>query len=107
MAEWRYEIVQLYVRDLEASVSRPVEELRGFERVTLQPGERWRISFELAAEQLAFAGVDGEPVLEPGTIRVMVGSSSEDLPCQAEFAIECESKKIAARTRYFTSVSVK
>jgi beta-glucosidase len=100
------EIVQLYVRDLEAFVSRPVKELRGFKRLTLGPGERRRVSFELAIEQLAFADVDSELTLEPGRIAVMVGSSSEDLPCQAEFVIEGEARKVAARTRYFTRVSV-
>ena len=100
------EVVQLYVRDVEASVSRPIKELRGFKRVTLAPGERRRVSFELAAEQLAFTGVDGRLVLEPGRVRVMVGSSSEDLPCQAEFVIAGEPMKVQHRTRYFTRVTV-
>jgi beta-glucosidase len=101
------EVVQLYVRDVEASVSRPVKELRGFARVTLQPGERRTVAFELAVEQLAFAGVDAGLVLEPGRVKVMVGSSSEDLPCEAEFVIEGTPLRLAARTRYFTGVSVK
>jgi beta-glucosidase len=100
------EVVQLYVRDVEASVSRPIKELRGFKRVTLQPGERRTVSFELAAEQIAFSGVDGQLVLEPGRVKVMVGTSSEDLPCQAEFSIEGTPTKIGSRTRYFTGVSV-
>lgn len=100
------EVVQLYVRDVEASVSRPVKELRGFKRVTLQPGERRRVSFELAVEQLAFTGVDGGLVLEPGRVRVMIGTSSDDLPCQAEFSIEGTATRLAGRTRYFTAVSV-
>lgn len=100
------EVVQLYVRDVEASVSRPIKELRGFKRLALQPGERRRVSFELAVEQLAFAGVDAELVLEPGRVRVMAGTSSEDLPCQAEFSITGEITKLQRRTRYFTRVSV-
>jgi beta-glucosidase len=100
------EVVQLYVRDVEASVSRPVKELRGFKRVSLEPGEKRRVSFELAVEQLAFAGVDGELALEPGRILVMAGTSSEDLPCQTEFSIEGLATKPGRRTRYFTSVSV-
>jgi beta-glucosidase len=87
-------------------VSRPVKELRGFKRLTLRPGERRRVSFELAAEQLAFTGVDGDLVLEPGRVRVMVGSSSENLPCQAEFVIEGEARKIRGRTHYFTRITV-
>jgi beta-glucosidase len=100
------EVVQLYVRDLEASVSRPVKELRGFKRLALRPGERRRVSFELAMEQLVFTGVDGDLVLEPGRVRVMVGSSSEDLPCQAEFVVEGDARKVRHRTHYFTPVAV-
>jgi beta-glucosidase len=100
------EVVQLYVRDLEASVTRPIKELRGFKRVRLAPGERRRVVFDLAAEQLAFSGVDGELVLEPGRIAVMVGTSSEDLPCQGEFSIEGPSVRVARRTRYFTAAGV-
>jgi beta-glucosidase len=100
------EVVQLYVRDLEASVTRPIKELRGFKRVTLEPGETRRVAFEFAVEQLAFTGVDGRLVLEPGRIAVMVGSSSEDLPCAAEFSIEGQPAMVGSRTRYFTRISV-
>ena len=100
------EVVQLYVRDLEASVTRPVKELRGFRRVTLEPGETRRVAFEFAVEQLAFTGVDGQLVLEPGRIAVMVGSSSDDLPCAAEFSIEGQPAIVASRTRYFTRTAV-
>lgn len=65
------EIVQLYVRDLVASVSRPVRELKGFERVALQPGETKRVTFTLSREQLAF-WLDGRWRVEPGEFRVWV-----------------------------------
>jgi beta-glucosidase len=100
------EVVQLYVRDLEASVTRPVKQLRGFKRIRLEPAERCRVTFSLAAEQLAFAGVDGRPVVEPGRIAVMVGSSSADLPCSAEFTITGAPASAEGRTRYFTPVRV-
>jgi beta-glucosidase len=99
------EVVQLYVRDLEASVTRPVKELRGFVRVTVDAGERRRVEFRLAAEQLAFTGLDGRLILEPGRFRVMVGTSSEDLPCQAELELTGETVEVTARTRYFSAVS--
>ena len=70
------------MRDEEASVTRPVKELRGFRRVRLAPGERRRVTFRLAAEQLAFTGLDGTLVFEPGRVRVMVGTSSADLPAR-------------------------
>ena len=100
------EVVQLYVRDEEASVTRPVKELRGFRRVHLAAGERRRVTFRLAAEQLAFTGLDGRLVLEPGRVRVMVGSSSADLPCQADLELTGETAVLARRSRYLTEVAV-
>ena len=70
------EVVQLYVRDMVASVTRPVRELKGFERVTLQPGERRRITFTLGPEQLGFYDREMRFIVEPGTFTVFVGSSS-------------------------------
>jgi beta-glucosidase len=100
------EVVQLYVRDEEASVTRPVKELRGFRRVHLAAGERRRVTFRLAAEQLAFTGLDGQLVLEPGLVRVMVGTSSSDLPCQADLELTGETAVLARRSRYLTEVAV-
>jgi beta-glucosidase len=100
------EVVQLYVRDVEASVSRPVKELRGFRRVTLAPGERRRVTFELAAEQLAFTGRDGALIVEPGRVELMVGTSSEDLPCRTDVEVVGLVTTVRERTRYFTRVKV-
>ena len=71
------EVVQLYVRDPEATVARPVLELRGFRRVGLAPGERRSVSFRLSAEQFAYVGADYRRVVEPGVIKLFVGSSSD------------------------------
>jgi beta-glucosidase len=73
------EVVQLYIRDQVASVTRPVKELKGFERVTLQPGETKRIEFLLGTEQLGFWNRQMRFVVEPGDFKVMVGSNSEDV----------------------------
>jgi beta-glucosidase len=100
------EVVQLYVRDVEASVTRPVKELRGFARVRLAAGERRRVTFRLAAEQLAFTDLDGQLVVEPGRVALMVGTSSAELPCRAEIDVVGETTVVAARTRYFTAVEV-
>jgi beta-glucosidase len=100
------EVVQLYVRDVEASVTRPVKELRGFARVRLAAGERRRVTFRLAAEQLAFTDLDGRLVVEPGRVTLMVGTSSAELPCRAEIDVVGETTVVAARTRYFTAVEV-
>ncbi len=69
------EVVQLYVRDEEASVARPVLELRGFQRVHLAAGECRTVAFRLSTEQLAYVAVDYRRVVEPGTVRLFVGRS--------------------------------
>jgi beta-glucosidase len=80
------EVVQLYIRDQVASVTRPIKELKGFERVTLQPGETKRIEFLLGAEQLGFWNRQMRFAVEPGEFKVMVGSNSEDL-IEASFEV--------------------
>lgn len=70
------EVVQLYVRDDAASVTRPVRELKGFRRVALQPGERRTVRFTLRPRDLAFHGLDLRRVVEPGTFTVWAGGSS-------------------------------
>ncbi|MEM6934818.1 MAG: glycoside hydrolase family 3 N-terminal domain-containing protein [Pseudomonadota bacterium] len=70
------EVVQLYVRDLVGSVTRPVKELKGFQRVTLGPGEATRVVFELKSEDLAFYGRDNQLRTEPGEFHVFIGGDS-------------------------------
>ena len=73
------EVVQLYLRDVYASMARPVKELAGFKRVTLKPGEKKTVVFEVEASQMAFLDTDMQWKVEKGTILVEVGSSSEDI----------------------------
>lgn len=70
------EVVQLYAADPVASVTRPVRELVGFERLTLDPGARARVTFEIPVEVLGFIGIDMTYVVEPGDIELHVGSSA-------------------------------
>jgi beta-glucosidase len=70
------EIVQLYVRDLVGSVTRPVKELKGFQRITLQPGEEQRVRFELPVSELSFWNAQMQSVVEPGAFKVWVGPNS-------------------------------
>jgi beta-glucosidase len=70
------EVVQLYVQDVVARVTRPVQELRGFERVTLEPGETRRVDFTLGPQDLGFYDRDMTWVVEPGEFRVRVSNSS-------------------------------
>ena len=70
------EVVQLYIRDMVASVARPVKELAGFERITLLPGEKKTARFELGPERLGFYNRELRFVVEPGEFQVIVGTSS-------------------------------
>jgi len=72
------EVVQLYVRDLVGSVTRPVKELKGFRRVTLEPGESKDVSFTLEAPDLAFFTAEGKWEAEPGDFVAFVGPNSRD-----------------------------
>lgn len=73
------ETLQLYLRDLVASVSRPVKELRGYQRVTLAAGESRKVSFSITDAELAFPGPDFNPVVEPGEFEAMIGPDSVEL----------------------------
>jgi beta-glucosidase len=71
------EVVQLYIHDPVASISQPVRRLRGFERVTLEPGEKRTVTFTLDRSDFGFYDNRGEFVVEPGTIDVFAGNSSK------------------------------
>ncbi len=71
------EVAQLYLRDVAASLTRPVKELKGFQRVTLRPGEKRRVEFTLAPEHLGFWNNENRFIVEPGDFKVTVGNSSE------------------------------
>jgi beta-glucosidase len=73
------EVVQLYVRDDEASVTRPLLELKRFQRVTVQPGERRTVTFELKPDDLSLWNMDMKRVVEPGTFTISAGPNSVDL----------------------------
>jgi beta-glucosidase len=71
------EIVQLYIRDLVGSVTRPVKELKGFEKITLKRGEAKTVSFEISSEDLKFYNIDMKNVAEAGSFEVFVGENSD------------------------------
>jgi beta-glucosidase len=73
------EVAQLYIRDEVSSVTRPVKELRSFQRVTLDPGQTQTVEFTLGPESLSFLNRDMHRVVEPGTFKIMVGGNSVDL----------------------------
>lgn len=80
------EVVQLYTRDLVGSLTRPVKELKGFQRVRMAPRETRTISFKLHTDELAFYGRDGKRTVEPGMFHVWIGGSS-DAEQRTEFRI--------------------
>jgi beta-glucosidase len=82
------EVMQLYVRDVLASVARPVMELKGFQRVSLAPGEAKDVSFTLGPEDLRMLGEDMRWVVEPGAFRVMMGASSKDIRLRGEVVVK-------------------
>jgi beta-glucosidase len=80
------EVVQLYIRDVVATMTRPVKELKGFQRVSLQPGEKRRVEFVLGPEHLGFWNREMRYVVEPGEFQVMVGANSVDV-IEAKFNV--------------------
>lgn len=75
------EVVQLYIRDRISSATRPIKELKGFQRITLQPGEQQTVALDITPDSLAFFDIDMRYRVEPGEFEIMVGNSSrnEDL----------------------------
>jgi beta-glucosidase len=94
------EVAQLYIHDEFATSPRPVKELKGYVRQSLQPGEACKVTFHLSVDQLAFYDEDLNLVVEPGKIEVMVGSSSEDIRLQGDFEI-IGAKIIPVKQRVF------
>jgi beta-glucosidase len=98
------EVVQLYVQDLVASVTRPVMELKGFKRLRLRPGESRRVKFTVPAEILAFYDRSMRLIVEPGEFAVMIGSSSRDIRLTGGFAVTGETRIVGTRKEYFSGV---
>jgi len=72
------EVVQMYIRDLVSSVTRPVKELKGFKKIHLNPGEQKTVELDITPESLAFYNINKEYVVEPGDFEIMIGNSSRD-----------------------------
>ncbi|GAB3670064.1 glycoside hydrolase family 3 N-terminal domain-containing protein [Halopiger thermotolerans] len=100
------EIVQCYGRATNASQARPVQELVGFERVSLEPGETKRVTFELSATQLAFHDLDMNLAVEEGPYEVRIGRSADDIVATADLEVT-DTKQVPKTARtYFTETSV-
>jgi beta-glucosidase len=81
------EVVQLYLRDVLASVARPVLQLAGFERIHLEPGQQRTVEFALPSDALSMLDEDMQRVVEPGIFRIMIGRSSKDIRLRGELEV--------------------
>lgn len=100
------EVVQLYVHHRDAPGPRPIKELKGFQRVHLQPGERKTVVFTLHTHQLGLYDDSGRYIVWPGTVDVMVGHSSRDLPLVGTVEIVGEPTDVARTKVFFSRVQV-
>jgi beta-glucosidase len=82
------EVVQLYLHDELASVARPVKELKGFQRVSLNPGQEKEIQFTITPDLLTMLDINLKEVIEPGKFRIMIGSSSMDIRLREVFEVK-------------------
>lgn len=100
------EVVQLYVRDVVASVTRPVQQLAGFVRVAIPAGESRRIGFQLDPGQLAFYDTEMDYVIEPGVVEIMVGASSADIRQRGTIEIAGDLRRLKPREVAPTRVEI-
>jgi beta-glucosidase len=83
------EVVQVYVRDIKASVKVPIRQLKRFQRITLKPNESKTVSFHLPASELSFYDIKSNDfIVEPGEFEVQIGSSSEDIRLRKKFFVK-------------------
>jgi beta-glucosidase len=73
------ETVQMYIRDMVGSISRPVKELKGFQKVTLKAGESATVNFKITVDELKFFNSDLKWVAEPGDFKVFIGGNTQDV----------------------------
>jgi len=97
------EVIQLYIRDIIAEVSRPIKELKGYKRISLEVGEKKSFTFILYSAQLAFYNREMKLVVEPGYFKIMVGNSSQDIKLTGEFEVIGEVSEVDKEHRVFFS----
>ena len=100
------EVVQLYLSDPVASVTRPLRWLAGFVRVPLEPGEARRVRFRVHANQVAFSGRSGRRVVEPGEICIGIGGASDNLPLTGSFMLHGPGRTVGANRVLHTESSI-
>jgi beta-glucosidase len=97
------EIVQLYAADTATGVTLPAQQLVGFARVDLAPGASATVAFTVPLDVLAYTGVDGDVVVEPGPVELSAGSSSDDIRATATVTVTGRTRVVDGRDRAFLS----
>lgn len=100
------EVVQLYIHQDVPIVTRPLKELKAFKRITLEAQQRQTVSFYLAVNQLGFYDLNRDFVIQPGKVDVMLGNSSQNLPCVGSFEITGKKTNIADSKVFFSRSEV-
>jgi beta-xylosidase len=100
------EVVQVYVRDVYASLVRPVKELKAFKRVTLEPGQRAVVNFSIPVDMLNFTNVENERVVEAGEFEIMVGASGSDIKLKGTIQVVGENRVLGKYWRMESLASV-
>jgi len=101
------DVVQLYARDVYASVTRPVAQLMGYARVCLEAGQEAIVAFDVPTARLAFTSRAGERIVEPGVIRLWVGASCADPETTGEVELTGPAHVVTAADRRLTGTSVR
>jgi beta-glucosidase len=96
------EVVQLYTHQYATSITRPIKELKGFQRVTVEPHQTKTVTFCLKVNQFGFHDEAQDFVVEPGKVDVMIGNSSQDITCTGEFEIIGAKTEIHATKVFFS-----
>ncbi|WP_424449804.1 beta-glucosidase [Microbacterium arborescens] len=100
------DVVQIYARDVHASVTRPVAQLLGFARVDLDAGAEATVAFDVPTGRLAFTGRDGVRIVEPGTVELWVGPSCAERETEAEIEVTEDVHRVTASDRRIVEVSI-
>jgi beta-xylosidase len=99
------EVVQLYAADTATGVTLPAQQLIGFARLELEPGASKTVRFVVPMSLLAYTGLSGDLVMEPGPVEVSAGSSSSDIRSSATFTVTGQMRSIRGEDRAFFSVA--
>jgi len=100
------EVIQLYIKDVVASIAPPVKKLVGFKRIYLEDREQVKVNMKMPVNLLGFYNKKMKKVVEPGEVRIMIGSSSEDIRLDDSFTIEGKETEISESEIYYSETSV-